>query len=433
MRELTRRIIANPKYSKIFEWGKLISVTGSTQIFVQALGLIGGILIIRLVSTKEYALYTLANTMLSTILLLADGGISAGTLSIGGKVWKDSRQLGKVVSTGIDLRQKFAIGSLAVSLPILFYLLISHGSGWISGTLITLSLIPAFTAALSDNLLEVPLKLNQNIVSLQKNQLSVNAARFVLLIISLLILPYTFIAILSNGIPRIWGNIKLRKLVKPYADLSEKPDPEIRKEVLNRVKRTLPGTIYYCASSQITIWLISIYGNTESIAQVGALGRFVVALSFFSILFATLIVPRFARLPEHPKTLFYKFVQILGVLFGITFCILAVMYFFPKQVLFVLGKGYGNLSMELLLVSISGCIVMISGIVYSLSNSRGWIIPPVLHISVSIVAQLILIYFMDLSQLTNVLMFSIFNAGLTLLMFCGYFFYRVTIAMNKKE
>jgi len=68
---------------------------------------------------------------------------------------------------------------------------------------------------------------------------------------------------------------------------------------------------------------------------------------------------------------------------------------------------------------------MVGGISYSLSVARGWILPPAIHIGVSIAAQAALIYFMNLSDTKNVLIFSIINVGIGLIMSCVYFFYRV--------
>lgn len=431
MRSTIQRLNTNPKYSRILEWSKLISMTGSAQMIVQGVALVSGIFIIRVLSTQEYALYTLANTMLATISLLADGGISTGTLALGGKVWQDRTELGKVVVTGMALRKKFAIGSLAVSLPVLFYLLITHGATWITATLIAVSLIPAFYAALSDNLLEIPLKLNQNIAALQKNQVAANVARIVLLVGSVFYLPFTFVAVLANGLPRIWANIKLQKVGSELADYSQHPDAEVRRDILQMVKRTMPSAIYYCVSSQITIWLISIFGNTDSIAKIGALGRLTTILTLFTVIFSTLIVPRFARLADEPKLLLIRFIQVLGILFVLSFFICGAVYLFPDEVLFILGKNYRGLHTEVFLISISGCVGMVLGIVYSLSVARGWIIPAAINIFGSILVQAVLIYFMNLSDTENVLIFSIINAVMSLALSSGYFLFRIFKAWNK--
>src|SRR4051812_39271310 len=93
------------KYPQMVEWGKLISITGSAQVLIQAIGFVSGIMIIRLLSTSEYALYTLANTMLGTMTLLTDGGINTGVMAQGGRVWQDKVKLGIVMNTGMDLRR----------------------------------------------------------------------------------------------------------------------------------------------------------------------------------------------------------------------------------------------------------------------------------------------------------------------------------------
>lgn len=85
----------------------MIFITGGAQVLVQLTGLISGILIIRLLPTNEYAFYTLANTMLGTLAVLAGGGISTGGMSEGGKVWRDKARLGGVLATGLKLRRKF--------------------------------------------------------------------------------------------------------------------------------------------------------------------------------------------------------------------------------------------------------------------------------------------------------------------------------------
>ena len=167
-------------YRNLVSWIRLVSITSTAQIFVQGVGFISGILIIRLLEVEEYALYTLANTMLGTMCLLADGGISAGVMSQGGRVWQDKEKLGQILATGLELRKKFAVGSLIVCIPILIYLLRSHDASWLMVTLISLSLIPAFISQLSDTILGIPPKLHQAIPELQKNQVMVGFGRLVL-------------------------------------------------------------------------------------------------------------------------------------------------------------------------------------------------------------------------------------------------------------
>jgi O-antigen/teichoic acid export membrane protein len=224
MRTLVQRVAGNPRYERLYEWGRLITITGSAQFGIQIIGFISGILVIRLLSTAEYALYTLANSMLGTMLILADGGITTGVLSEGGKVWQDRTQFGTVIVTGFGLRRKFTIFSLLLAVPALFFLLMDHQAGWTMASLIIISLIPAFFMSMSGSLLEIAPKLKQNIGPLQKIQLFTAIGRLILLSASLFSLPMTFVAVLASGLPQIYANRSLKKISAASADYTQKAD-----------------------------------------------------------------------------------------------------------------------------------------------------------------------------------------------------------------
>jgi len=413
----------HPKYAAIVSWGKLISITGSAQIIVQAVGFASGILIIRLLSVQEYALYTLCNTMLGTMVVLTDGGISTGVMSAGGKVWQDKKKLGIVLATGLDLRRKFAVGSLILSIPILFYLLIHNGASFFMAVLIAISMIPAFYASLSDSLLEIIPKLNQTILPLQRNQVEVGIVRLLLSGLAMLVFPWAFVAVLAAGIPRIWGNIGLRKIVYTIASKDQQPNIEVKNEILKLVKSILPTSIYYCISGQITIWLISIFGNTTSLAQLGALGRLSMILTIFSAIVTILIVPRFAILATEKKILLQRYIQIMLTLLVLLSFIVLFVYFFPKPILWILGSDYDALNYELLLSIIGSCIGLLSGIVFSLYSSRGWALSPVVLITINLLAIIIFASLLDLSSLKGVLFLNIALGLVALLQttsFCAF-------------
>ena len=426
MKSLVKTNGVGSRYSKYYSWGKLITITGGAQAIVQAVGLICGILIVRLLPTQEYALYTLANTMLGTMTVLADGGITSGVMSQGAKVWRDKEKLGSVLVTGLELRRKFAIGSIIIVTPVLLYLLLRHGATLLSAFLITLSLIPAFLAALSDSLLEIVPKLHQNIALLQKNQIAVSLGRLLLNTLMLFAFPFTFIAILANGIPRIYGNLRLRKIVIQHAATKQAADEEVKKDILKVVRRIMPSAIYYCFISQISIWLITIFGSTTSIAQLGALGRLGMVMSFFSVLIATLFTPRFARIPEQDrKLILIRFVQIFLMIIGLSLLLAGITFFFPTQILFVLGNQYSNMIHELFLSVIGSCLGLLVGTLNSLCLSRSYVLSPIVNIGVHVTSQIILILILPLRTTENILIFSIIDYTVISVMITTNFLYYV--------
>lgn len=419
------KLQSHPKYNNVLHWGKLLSVTGLSQLLVQAVGFVSGILIIRLLPLEEYAFYTLANTMLGTITVLADGGISSGVLAEGGKVWKDKEKLGIVLATGLDLRKKFAIFSLLILMPILFYLLLNNKASWLTAILIVLSLLPAFFSALSDSLLQIVPKLHQNIAPLQRNQVSVGIWRLILLGLTIFIFPFTYIVLLSNGIARIYGNIKLRKIVSPFIKDDQKPDPVVRKDILKVVKDIMPGALYYSVSGQISIWLLSVFGSTASVAEIGALGRFSLILSVFSAMFSTIAIPRFSRFKSDKVNTIkmYLKLQLIVVILCVILCML--IYLFSDYLLLVLGNGYSSLERELVLVFIAGSLSLISGISFGLSASKGLPTNPYLLILLNITFLISGYIIFDISTLIGILYFNIFVAIAPILIHSFSFYYKM--------
>lgn len=354
--------------------------------------------------------------MLGTMTVLADGGIASGVMAQGGKVWKDKEKLGTVLSTGMDLRKKFAFGSLLVATPVLVYLLRHHDASWLMTGLIILSLIPAFFSALSSTLLQIPLKLRQDITPLQKNQVGVNVGRLSMLVLTMFVFPWAFVAVLAAGLPQIWANIRLRKLTSSYADWTREPALEVKKEILAFVKRILPGAIYYCISGQISIWLISVFGSTSAVAELGALGRLAMMLSLFSVLFSTLIIPRFARLESNKNILLKKYLYIQFGLFLFTTCVVLIVWLFPSEILWILGKDYGNLKLELVLSIAGSCINLMAGLSFGLFTSRGFAINPLLSVPISILSVACGAAIFDVSSLQGVLVFNIFVASTQLIL-----------------
>ncbi len=406
----TKQKVPKQTQNRFGQWAKLIAITGSAQVIVQAVGFISGILVIRLLPTHEYALYTLANTMLGTMTLLADGGISTGVMSQGGKVWQDQQKLGAVLVTGMQLRKKFALYSLLVATPILLYLLHKHDASWLMSGLIVLSLIPAFFTSLSGTLLEIAPKLQQDIAPLQKIQILANIGRLALLGLTLFIYPFAAVAITAAGGSQLWSNWRLRKISTRYADRTQPADPENRAAILNIVKRVMPSNIYYCLSGQMTIWIISIVGNTDAIAQVGALSRLGILLNIISSFFATVILPRFVRLPNHRKLLATRFLQLQAGLIICSIAIVGLAWYFPNQLLWVLGENYYGLTSEVFLMAAGACASLVSGSTHQLLSGRGIILPPQLFISSAIVSQVIILVLIKPNNVYSILLYGFISS-----------------------
>ncbi|MCC9599951.1 hypothetical protein LOC67_05210 [Stieleria sp. JC731] len=370
------RIQASPYAARISDWGRLLSVTISGQLAVQAIAFCCGIMVIRLLSIEQYALYTLANTMLSTMGCIADSGVTTGVVSQGGKVWRDRTRLGVVLATGMNLRRKFAAACILVSAPILILLFQKHGASWTMTATMIAVIIPTFLVSLSTKIFEVAPKLHQSIKPLQNSLIGTGLLRMVMTAGFLITAPFGFLAILATGISQLFCNWRYRQLSLRYADFHQTEDPTVRSNIMRIVKRSFPGAIYISFLGQINIWLISFFGSTDAVAQIGALGRLALLIAVFQSVFNILIVPRFSRLPIESPVILTRFFQVQTLLWICGAGIVVAVGLLPDQLLWLLGDQYAGLNHELILMAIICAITLIRFGIQSLNSARGFVMNP---------------------------------------------------------
>ncbi len=355
---------------------------------MQLIGFLTGIMVIRFLSVDQYAFYTLASTVLGTMGILANGGVAAGVLVQGGKVWQDPQRLGSVIACGIQLRRKFAFFSFAVSGPILVWLLLRNGASWWIALGVGFAVLPAFVATLSSRILDVPLRLHQQIWPLQRIGIGANVLRLVGVLSVLWVWPVAIAVLLVNGLAEIFANLRLRKAAAPYALLNAPPSPEARVHIVAMVRRILPNAIYFSLSSQFSIFLVSFFGSAVAIAQIGALSRIGMALALVQAVVMTLLVPRFTKLPEHSPSVVLRFVQVQGLLWFLSGAVLAAIYLFPTPILWLLGPAYEGLERELLLMATGSLIALAVFTTERLSESRGWVVTPYYFVPAALTLQI---------------------------------------------
>lgn len=425
------KIKQNRHFDKVKRWSGLLSITGGGQLIVQLTGMATGLALVNFMSKREMAIYTAANSMFSVMTVLADGGISSGVMAQGGKVWQDKVALGKIMSTGMMMRRQFALYSLLCTLPILIYMLYKRDAVWWEMLLVIVALIPSFTSAISDSLMAIVPKLHQDMGFLQKNQVVVNILRLVLTCGLVYFVPFTVVALLCSGLPRVYGNISLRKFIKKHATITNNSDPEVKKDIMLVVKKILPGSIYYSISGQLSVWLISFFGSTDSVADLGALTRFSVLLTILTSVFGMLAIPRFAKLEDNKNKIGKFFITSVGGLVGVGLLTIAFFYLFSEQLLWLLGNKYGMLSEELVLTIIAAVLSTLSGAVFGLCASRGKPTHAALIIVGNISAVIIGCLLFNVKDLKGVLYFNIFASSFPLLFHTINFYYKVYLKSNE--
>jgi capsular exopolysaccharide synthesis family protein len=393
---------------KAIYWGKTLSKFVSVQLVIQALGFASGIIVIRTLDKTEYAYYTIANTMQGAMYVLADIGISIGLTAIGGKVWQERYRFGQLINTALQLRIYLAAVALTVVTPILLWMLISNGASIVYAILISAAVLVGINAQLITGVLEVVPRLHSQISRVQNLELIPTGFRLVLLGAAYFTFLNTAVAVFVASISMVLRRFIISRWVTDSVDLKAPINKEDRKQILAIIKNEAPNAVFYCIQGQVTIWLISIFGNTKSIAEVGALGRFAVIFSIINAVMAGIILPSFSRC-QSVSLLYRRYWQIIG-----TFCLIGLFFvgftaLFPSQILWVLGNKYDHLKNEFLLMVISTVFTSIVGNMWWLNASRAWIQYSWFNIPGTIATQIILIILLDVSTVKGVIIFGILS------------------------
>ncbi|BAY70824.1 polysaccharide biosynthesis protein [Anabaena sp. FACHB-709] len=396
------------RFAKTFYWIRLLSKFVSVQLIVQALNLSSGILVVRTLSKEEYAYLTLANAMQGTMNLLADSGISSALSAIGGRVWQDPHRFGQLINTAMTLRRYLAIIATAVVTPILFWMLLRNGASISYTILLIIGILIELYFYLSIGVLITVPRLHSQIGQIQRLDLLSAGSRLILLIGGILTFLNAATAAFSSTIASWLKNLILWSYVKDSVAIEAPINEEDKLEIIKLIKTQAPNTIFYCLQGQITIWLISIFGNVQSIAEVGALGRLGLIFSLISSIMTSIVLPSFARCQNY-RILINKYWQILGYYILLCLIILGLSLLFTDELLWILGNKYSHLHKEVVFFLFAAMLQTFANILWSINASKGWIEKAWLFIPNTILIQVLLILFFRFSTVTGVIFFNIFS------------------------
>jgi O-antigen/teichoic acid export membrane protein len=407
---------STPLIRRALHRARIVGNFAVVQGAVQVIGFLSGILVIRHLNQREYAYFTIANTMQGTLNLLADIGISIGLISIGGRVWPDRNRFGQLVNTALGLRRKLGAVAIVIVVPILYFMLVKNGASVGYTAILIGAVLAGLAVQLSIGVLSVVPRLRSDIGRIQTIDMTGAVARF----LTLLTLMYLFlngaVALAIGSAALLFQYWMLRKYVAGVIDLEAPENAEDRVAMRGFIRSQAASAVFFCLQGQITVFLISFCGHqVNSIAEVGALGRLAMIFAVISNLLANVFAPAFARC-QNLRKLRWQYAAIIGGVACFSLVVIGAAAFFPRQFLFVLGNKYAHLERELLLMVGGAVITALAGTLWSLNAAKAWIAGSWLYIPLTIATQLALIPSTDFSSVTGVLMFNLLSSIPSLLL-----------------
>lgn len=399
-----------PIIRRAFRRARIIGNFAIVQAIVQMIGFLSGILLVRTLEQREYAYFTIANTMQGTINLLADIGISVGMVSIGGRVWQDRHRFGQLVSTALSMRRKLGAVAIIIVTPVLYFLLVKNGASFFYTAVLIVMVLAGLLIQLSLGVLDVVPRLRADIARIQSIDLTGAIARLLVLVTLMYFFLNAGVAVAVASATLLLQYAMLRKYVAGVIDLHAPENAEDRAAMAGFIRKLAANAVFYCLQGQITVFLISFFARrTSSIAEVGALGRLAMIFAVLSNLLANVFVPAFARC-QSARKLGWLYAAIIGGVSAFSLLVLCGAGIFPDQFLFVLGSKYAHLHRELLLMVSGAILSALTGTFWALNASKAWVAGSWLYIPLTLATQIALIPYTDFSSVMGVLTFNLISA-----------------------
>ncbi len=397
-------------------WSLLSGQVAGMQVLVQGVSAITGLLLIRALPKEEYAWFTLAASMLATLNLLADGGISTALTSIGGRVYQDAPAFSRLLADGGRLAWRLGLVGVLLATPFFWHLYARletppATAAWLIG-LALLATLPAITSTL----LAVASRLHSRAGEVQMAEL-ISAGVRLLLTLGLLGLGWveargffaaTLLAVLVQA-----------AFLKRRTRIYTLPVPDARghgREMGGFVRSLYANYLFFCVQGQVTTWIIGWLAGAQELADLGALSRLAVLFAALGAPFAHLVTPSLARIQD-PHVLRRRFALALGVVAVCILLLLAAAWWHPQVFLWLLGTKYAHLSNELLLALSAQGLSLSSGVCWGLIVVRGWVRHAWATIGTALLGYACGAVFFPLDQVWGLLAFSIASNVPTLL-FC---------------
>jgi O-antigen/teichoic acid export membrane protein len=360
-------------YTRLLGWLRMLTAFVSLEFAAQACAVLASFLVVRNLDKNHYAWYSLAFNLQSTLGTFTLLGIGTGMTSMAGQWIADREKMGALAASAFRYRSLLLVIFGPLVLPVFGYLLLKNACP--SGHTLALVMLALclFFVELNRGIFSAPVRIAGAYNYLQ--QAALLEAIFRVAILGLLILLGCLSAwttllvsvVVSGSVVRFLIKRRAQEFIAPHGT----PDRDIQRKLTKLNFNVLPGTIAFVLQSQIGIAMISIFGKTASVADLGALTRIALLLTVPQAIVSKIIGPKLARAKEGAD-LWCKFgVSVFCVTAMAAGCF-ALMFLFRHQYLWLLGKDYWYLEKEVVFYSGLACTATVTAMSYMLLYARGW-------------------------------------------------------------
>lgn len=383
---------------------KIASRFFTQQAILQFLNILNGFFLLRWLSYKEQALFSIAFGIQTSMGILADLGFANSIVSLTGQHVNDKKKIGSYIKAAIFFNHRLFIGILLFFLCFVPFQFIKQQVQFSEALILMLPVALSVYILVPNGFFQAPLLMHKQSARLYVPQIGLSILRlgiayvaFKMGIISAAMVTWF---LLFSFIVQFWF---IRHYARPYYELPAAADPAVKNEMWKFILPYAPVLIFYAFQGQINIFIISFFGRTQNIAEVGALSRLNQLFVFVLAIHSAIVVPFIARAKEESVFRRYSIILLLYSVFVI--CVAIGSYIFPQPLLWILGTKYEHLRIEVAWMMLAGALSFMGAALMSLNYARKWVFwwSSISYIAGLIIIQATYVYSFDVSSTVGVL------------------------------
>lgn len=397
-------------FGRLRRWTLILSAFFSANTLIQLTGLASGLLFIRYLSVDEFALYTLAMSVVTLFSFATDLGSTSSLMYFFREVAGHDEEFAGFAQAVRSLRgTAFFAGSVLVAA---IFPALALGRGFpLAGVLLCLvGVIATVGFQIRAALGLLALRLRNRYAQAYRAEITGSCLRLALAA-GIVLAAWTQAPVaLASGVIATWATARLSgrisRVAVPGPDQAEK-----RRRVLRYLRPTLPTALYFAAQGPLLVWLSATFGDRKNIAEVGALSRLGLVMGLLSALAGVVFLPHLARIADD-RLYRVRFLQFGAAIAAWPVALLAAAALAPRVFLLVLGPHYQGLETELLWLIGAAGFALLDSYFVSVNLARSWTRFQAPMLIVQVAAQAWMIVQLPLSSTSHVMMFNLFSAAL---------------------
>jgi len=362
-----------------------------------------GLLLVRWLSVEQFAQYSLTNAFQTTAQQFVEFGLGGSLVALVGQQISDKRRMGRLIAAGTNIRRRMLVVVGTICAFVFPYWFVQKGWPLGSGLLLTVAVLGYLVASGLVTYYLPPLTIHREMPVIYRIKLVSATVRLACYaaahLANVLLAP---MAALLNAAVLWMSGIQLKRAAAPYHEVPTGRALEEEHEILRYIRPIMPGVVFAAIQDQLALFLAAWFGQTTTIAEVGALSRLGVILGFFGAANGMIIAPFVARLSV--QALFPRYMLIIMGASGIAIALCFAAWWVPDLFLKVLGPNYAGSHAALLFMVGSTAILYLNSVLWTMNAARKWIYwwMPVISIPGTIVFQVAGVWLFDVSTAVGV-------------------------------